>query len=155
VVRLLRKSEKQNKMRFVKSQNEMDGKMKCEKKSFPFSGEWARWKEKLEGSPAYPLVPTSGMYYCFRDCEDLYGMEIQESGKSWRVAAESLKAGPWIQLGISNVSHGNFSGWPPLYLDYDSTDRNLMDEVFWFGASTDDPRSNAEHVFLAPISSID
>jgi hypothetical protein len=81
-------------------------------------------------------------------------MEIQESCKSWRFTAESLKAWPWIQLGISNVSDGNFSRWSPLHLDYGSTDRNLVDEVFRFGVSASASRSDAEYVFRPPISSI-
>jgi hypothetical protein len=82
-------------------------------------------------------------------------MEIQESCKSWRAAAESFKAWPWLQLGISDVSDGNFSGRSPLHLDYGSTDRNLVDEVFRFGLSASASRSNAEYVFRAPIYSID
>jgi hypothetical protein len=82
-------------------------------------------------------------------------MEVQESSKSWRAATESFETWPWLQLGISDVSDGNFSGWPPLHLDYGSTDRNLVDEVFRFGASASGSRSNAEYVFRAPISSID
>ena len=82
-------------------------------------------------------------------------MEVQESSKSWRGATESFETWPWLQLGISDVSDGNFSGWPPLHLDYGSTDRNLVDAVFRFGASASGSRSNAEYVFRAPISSID
>ena len=78
-------------------------------------------------------------------------MEIQESSKSWWAATESFETGPWIQLGISDVSDGNFSGWPPLHLDYSSTNRNLMDEVFRFGASASGSRSNLEHVAGGPI----
>ena len=57
------------------------------------------------------------------------------------------RRGPWIQLGISTVSDGNFSGRSPLHLDYGSTDRNLVDEVFRFGASARASRSNAELAF--------
>ena len=57
-------------------------------------------------------------------------MEIQESSKSRRASTESFETWLWFQLGISDVSNGNFSGRTPLHLDYGSTDRNLMDEVF-------------------------
>ena len=82
-------------------------------------------------------------------------MEIQESSKSWRAATESFETWPWIQLGISDVPNGNLIRWPTLHLDYGSTDRNLVDAVFRFGASASGSRSNAEYVFRAPISSID
>jgi hypothetical protein len=77
-------------------------------------------------------------------------MEIQESGKPWRAATESFEAWFWIQLGISDFPNGNFSRWPTLHLDYGSTDRNLMDQVFRPGSPASGSRSNLEHISHRP-----